>query len=173
MNPTHVLVLNGSPGSGKSTLADAISEMLREAEQPNAVIDVDELARLYPELPSSFKWANLAAVWPNYAAIDDLKVILPVLIDTEADLDALQRAAPAATFSMCELVASESTLKARVMQREPNDYWKSKLRKLVEAYRERDEQERFRDFQVSTESRSVGESAQEIVGILGWESPSA
>ena len=78
MNETEILVLNGSPGSGKSTLANAIAEYLRRMDVAHAVIDVDEIGRIYPELGSSFGWKNLRALWPNYAAISNLKVILPV-----------------------------------------------------------------------------------------------
>jgi len=90
MNHTEVLVLNGSPGSGKTTLANAIGERLREIDTPHAVIDVDELARVHPEIGSSLGWKNLRAIWPNYTALPNLKVILPVCIDTKRDLDELR-----------------------------------------------------------------------------------
>ena len=90
MNDTEVLVLNGSPGSGKNTLATAVAELLRRMGIAHAVIDVDEVGRIYPELGSSFGRNNLRAMWPNYAAISNLKVILAVCIDSKKDLDALR-----------------------------------------------------------------------------------
>ena len=94
MNDSEVLVLNGSPGSGKSTLANAIAEILRERNISHAVIDVDELARTYPETGNPMKWKNLSAIWPNYGIFPNLKVILPVLIDTKEDLESLRSATP-------------------------------------------------------------------------------
>src|SRR5579863_5883029 len=138
MNHTEVLVLNGSPGSGKTTLGNAIAERLREMDTPHAVIDVDELARVYPEIGSSLGWKNLRVIWPNYTALPNLKVILPVCIDTKRDLDELRNAVPSNKFSICELVADESVLKERVTKREPNDYWQSKLRALVEKHFDKD-----------------------------------
>ena len=169
MNDTEVLIINGSPGSGKSTLANAIAEKLREMELAHAVIDVDELARTYPELSSSFRWKNLSLVWPNYSSLQNLKVILPVLIDTKEDLQALQDATtPCAKFTICELVASDSILKERVTKREPNEYWQNKLRGLVDNYSSRDAQNKFGDFQVRTDNKSIDEAATEALQSLGW-----
>jgi ABC-type lipoprotein export system ATPase subunit len=121
MNHTEVLVLNGSPGSGKTTLANAIAERLREMEIPHAVIDVDEFARVYPEVSSSLGWRNLRAVWPNYASIPNLRAILPVCIDSKQDFEQLRNAVPSRKFTVCELVADELILKERVTRREPNE----------------------------------------------------
>src|ERR1700722_12771758 len=134
MNDIEVLVLNGSPGSGKSTLANAIAEQLRQLNIAHAVIDIDELGRVYPELGSSLAWTNLGSMWPNYAAISNLKVILPICIDSEKDLEALRNAAPCKEITICELVANDSILKDRVTKREPNEYWQRKLRNLVDRH---------------------------------------
>jgi DNA replication protein DnaC len=92
MNNTNVLILNGSPGSGKSTLADAISRELLSQNVHHAVIDLDAFACVYLEeidVLNNLKWKNLTAVWPNYSAFGTVKVIIPVLIDTTLDLEAL------------------------------------------------------------------------------------
>jgi GTPase SAR1 family protein len=168
MNHTEVLVLNGSPGSGKTTLANAIAERLREMDIPHAVIDVDELARVYPEVGGSIGWRNLRAVWPNYAALPNLKVIIPVCIDSTRDLEELQNATPSSSFTVCELVADELVLKDRVTRREPNEYWQTKLRNLVERYLEKDSTAKLGDFRVRTDNGSVDEAAREILNRLGW-----
>ena len=167
-NDIEVVVLNGSPGSGKSTLANAIAEQLRQLSQAHAVIDVDELGRIFPELGSSFGWANLRAIWPNFAAVANLKVILPVCIDSKRDLEALRTATPSKEFTICELVASESTLKDRVTKREPNEYWQRKLRMLVDKHIRKDLSDKFADFRVRTDDKSIDEAAREILKHLKW-----
>ena len=169
MNDTEMLVLNGSPGSGKSTLANAIAEHLRRIDIAHAVIDVDEVGRIYPELGSSFGWNNLRAMWPNYSAIPNLKVILPVCIDSKEDLEALRNATPCKEITICELVANESTLKDRVTRREPNEYWQNKLRNLVDKNISKDSSARFGDFQVKTDDKSIDDAAQEILERLEWK----
>lgn len=166
MSKIEVLVINGSPGSGKSTIANALSEELRKLNQVHAVIDVDELARVYPETQGDLMWRNLAAIWENYRQIEGMKAILPVCIDDQEALDKLKASVPCDTFTICELVAPVDILKSRVTEREPNDYWQGKLRDLVQRYADRPE--KFSDFQVSTERSSVENTAKEIVAKLGW-----
>lgn len=171
MSRIDILILNGSPGSGKSTLAGAISEELRVTDISHAVIDLDEFAVVYPDNIASrnnLKWKNLAAVWPNYAELGDLKVVIPVLIDTKEDLEALREATPARSFTVCTLTASLDTLKDRVTKREPNEYWQNKLRGLVETYEQRSDEEKFADFQISTDDKNVEETAKEIVRHVDW-----
>lgn len=167
-NDIEVLVLNGSPGSGKSTLANAIAEQLRQMDLAHAVIDVDELGRIFPELGPSLGWSNLRAIWPNYAAVSNLKVILPVCIDSKQDLEAFRNAAPSREFRICELVANESTLKDRVTKREPNEYWQSKLRTLVDKHISKDLSDKFADFRVRTDDKSIDDTVREILEYLGW-----
>lgn len=169
MNDIEVLVLSGSPGSGKTTVANKISELLTSRDVPHAVIDVDELARIHPELERSPKWANLAAIWPNYAAIPRLgKLILPVLIDTPDDLDRLLAAVDRAPLHLVELTAAETTLVERVTTREPNDYWRSKLRGLVERYVERPADLKFGDIKIDTDTQRPEQSAHAVLEQIGW-----
>jgi ABC-type lipoprotein export system ATPase subunit len=169
MNGIEVLVLNGSPGSGKTTLANAIAEQLRRMDTAHAVIDVDEVGRIYPEVGSSLGLDNLRSMWPNYAAIPNLKVTLPVCLDSKEDLEALQKAMPCKEITICELLANDSTLKDRVTRREPNEYWQSKLRNLVDEYINKDSSNKFGDFRVRTDDKSIDDAAQEILERLGWK----
>jgi energy-coupling factor transporter ATP-binding protein EcfA2 len=169
MSDTEVLVLNGSPGSGKSTLANAIAEQLRQMDMAHAVVDVDELGRIYPELGNSLGWDNLRAIWPNYAAIPNLKVIVPVCIDNAQDLKALRNATPCKDLTICELVADPVTLRDRVTSREPNEYWRSKLRSLVDKHISKIPAEQFGDFRVRTDDKSINDAVQNILERLGWK----
>lgn len=167
MKKVEVLVLNGSPGSGKSTLAEEISEQLRIADIPNAIIDIDELARIYPEKFMNLAWDNLAAIWNNYVLVPGIKMILPVCIDTQIEFDHVKKATPCNKFTICELTAPFGILKQRVIEREPNEYWKNKLVKLVEAYDRRPV--KFGDFQIDTSISDPESSAKEIITRLGWQ----
>jgi len=164
----EVLILHGSPGSGKTTLAEAIAEQLREADQTNAVIDLDEISRVYPPQDHSFSRRGLKAIWSNYAAIPNLKVVIPTVIADAEDHRLLIDAMPATKVMICELSAPEPVLKERVSTREPNEYWQNRLRKWVDVYHKRDESQKFGDFQVTTHDKSVENTAQEIIGRAGW-----
>jgi hypothetical protein len=118
-----VLVLHGSPGSDKTTLSRAVSELLRIAEKPHAVIDLDDLSMVYPPPGRDFARRNLEAIWPNFAAIPDLSVIIPTVLANAEEAAQLRAAAPSSRFVVCELTARRNVLKDCVTEREPNEYW--------------------------------------------------
>ncbi|MFD2416868.1 AAA family ATPase [Amycolatopsis pigmentata] len=168
MNGVEVLVLHGSPGSGKTTLSRVIAEHLRTAGVANAVIDLDDLCMVHPSPDRSFARENLKAIWPNYAAIPQVKVIIPSVIADEEERRVLRAAVPGTKFAVCELTAPEAVLKQRVTAREPNEFWKRRLRDFVDLYHRRTDLSKIRDFQVSTHGRSVDESAREVIEKAGW-----
>jgi adenylylsulfate kinase-like enzyme len=169
MPNAEVLVLHGAPGSGKSTLARALFEQLRVAEQPVAVIDPDELNLVHPDQGRAFWQRNLQVIWPNYTAMGDLRAIIPTVIADAEDHRHLHVALPARRFITCELIAPMAILKQRVRAREPNEHWKRELEKWVDVYHQRDESQKFGDFQVTTHDKSVDDTAAEILEQAGWK----
>ena len=169
MSDVDVLVLHGAPGSGKTTLSRSIAELLRVAEMANAVIDLDDLCKVYPFPERSFARNNLRAVWPNYAEIPELKLVIPSVIADEEELAKLSGSVPGARFAVCELTAPEHVLKERVTAREPNEYWQGRLRSFVDLFLGRSDLANIRDFEVSTHNRSAEEAAHEVIGKAGWQ----
>ena len=121
-------MLHGSPGSGKTTLARSVSELLREAEVAHGVVDLDDLSMVYPFQDRGFARSNLTAIWPSYAAIPGIRLVLPTVIADRDELAELRAAVAGARFRVCELTAPVAVLKERVTAREPNEFWQAKLR---------------------------------------------
>jgi predicted kinase len=163
-----VLVLHGSPGSGKTTLARAVSEILREAELAHGVIDLDEISLVYPDQGRSFARENLKAIWPRYAAVPGLRLLLPSVIADAEELVLVRDAVPGANVVVCELTAPEAVLKERVTEREPNEFWREGLRRWVDVYHARNDLDEIRDFLVSTHERSEQDAAREVIEKAGW-----
>jgi ABC-type phosphate/phosphonate transport system ATPase subunit len=88
MTGPHVLVLHGSPGSGKSTLLRPAAHLLAERGMARGLIDADELSLLSPAPEPDVWLANLAAIWPNYARVPDVHVVIAAVV---ADADRLAR----------------------------------------------------------------------------------
>src|ERR1700712_3569049 len=160
---SEVLVLHGSPGSGKSTLAGAIAERLRVDEKAHAVIDLDEISIVFPSPGHDFALRNLKAIWPNFAAIPGLRLIVPSVIADEDELVLFRAAVPCDRFLVCELTAPRATLEERVAEREPNEFWRDRLRYFVNLYHGRTDLDRIRDFEVSTFDRPVDDSVREVI----------
>jgi hypothetical protein len=135
----------------------------------NAVIDLDDLCKVYPVPDRSFARENLKAIWPNYAAIPHLKLVIPSVIADEEERRMLRSAVPGATFAVCELTAPEAVLKDRVTAREPNEFWQGLLRDFVDLYHRRGDLPKIRDFQVATHDKSVDDTAQEVIEQAGWQ----
>jgi predicted kinase len=163
-----VLVLHGSPGSGKSTVSRAVAERLREADLAHAVIDLDHLSLIYPHPGRSFARENLKAIWPNFATVAGLKVILPTVIADEDELVQLRAALAGSRMVVCELTAPVAVLRERVAAREPNEYWQNRLGDFVELYHGRTDLPGIRDFAVATHDKSVAEAAREVIRKAGW-----
>ena len=94
-------------------------------------------------------------------------MILPRLLDSNADLAALRRATPEARVLVCELCASPEMCLARVTEREPNNFWKDTLSALVAEYACRSPERRFGDFQVRTDGQSELDTALEVLALAG------
>jgi predicted kinase len=168
VNDIDVLFLHGSPGSGKTTLARTISEILRVADLAHGVIDLDEISIVHPNQGRSFSRENLRVIWPRYAAVPGLRLLLSGVIADEEELVLLRAALPGAKLAVCELTAPEAVLKERVTAREPNEFWQEHLRGWVDHHLGRNDLDKIRDFLVSTHEKSEEDAAREVVEKAGW-----
>lgn len=167
MNNIDLLILTGAPGAGKSTVANALSGHLRELEVTHAVIELDDLAKIYPLTLQSFMYRNLAAIWPNYEALDEIKVIIPTYLQT-GEFAIVREAAPASSLRVCELTVSRQELKRRIIDRERDEPRRQRLLEYIANYSRNSIEEEFVDFKVATSNFNAQQVAAEIVRILNW-----
>ena len=119
--PVPLLVISGSMGTGKTKVLYEASDLLSEAGIAHAAIDLDGLAVMHPQRAphgQRLAFANLAAVWPNYAAAEAERLIVAIVVEDRADLDHYRAAVPGTQPIVCRLTAPLSLMHERLRIRE-------------------------------------------------------
>jgi predicted kinase len=126
----QLLLITGPAGVGKSTLSWEMSAQLAAAKVAHAVIETDELDRVFPrprveELDriqpgtTDVSSINLAAFWSTYRALGHTRLIMSgVMMHLDFDKRWILAAIPDAQMTVIRMVATEPTLLARLAQRE-------------------------------------------------------
>ena len=169
--PVPLLVISGSLGAGKSTVLSEASDLLAEAGVPHAAIDLDALAVMHPRADphgESLAFANLAAVWPNYAAEGAARLLIARVVEDRADLDRYRAAVPGAEPVVCRLAAPLAVMRERLRIREPGMFLETALARAEEldAILQRVGVE---DFTVDNgPDRHITAVAREVLTRAGW-----
>jgi broad-specificity NMP kinase len=171
-----VLVICGVAGVGKSTVAWEIGSQLQVADVQHAMIDTDELDRVYPQPESlselvALSGRNLAALWESFAALGHSRLILSgVMLDLDADLAWISASIGNADYTVVRLHASDETLRQRVEAREIGSGREEQTKRTLAQAKVLREQKTRRTVAVQTDGRSPVEIAHEILEVTGWAS---
>jgi len=122
---TTALLLNGTVGVGKTSTAGELGALLREQGVPHAVVDVDELRRVWPSPPDDrfserVALANLAAVSATYRAAGAQRLVLAGVVET-ADERARLEGALGVPVVLVRLRADPAGLRERLRSRHAHD----------------------------------------------------
>lgn len=175
--PTRVLIINGTIGAGKTTVAGALSTLLSERGARHGYIDGDFLCQAEPASPQDpynqeLFFANLAAVAPQYRARGCGIMILPRVVEDDADRGRYARAfattgAPA-DVTIVRVTASESTRMDRITARDPEGHWREWGWARTVELEQVLEDAGLDDAVVANECRSPRETAEELLASIGW-----
>ena len=140
---TRILLITGPAGVGKSTLCWEVSARLAGAGLAHAVIETDELDRVFPlptprELESlrpgttDVSVINLAALWSTYRALGHSRLVMSgVMVRPEADRRWIADAIPGADIAIVRLQASDATLLSRLDRREVGSGREDQIRRSL------------------------------------------
>ncbi len=165
---TDVLVIAGPAGVGKSTTAFEVSLRLQTASVAHALIDTDELDRIFP-VPddlSDVTRDNLEAMWRTFRARGAHRLILiGVYLDRPVELEWVRQAIPDARFTCIRLVASDDTLVERIHRREVGSGADAQLARTRGQVAAMAADQRDGITQIATDDRSLPEIVDEILAI--------
>lgn len=170
-----VLLVCGPAGVGKSTLSWEIGGQLQAANVAHAVLDSDELDRVWPITHADqerLSRENLAAFWANASALGMCHLVLVgVFLDADLNFGWIRAAIPEAEITRIVLDASDHELERRVRQREIGSGADAQLVRTLEAarlFRARHPEE---GHVLHTNGRTVPELAAEAISVAGWTGP--
>ena len=186
-DPVPVLLLCGPTAVGKSTVGYEVFTRVRTRVKA-AYVDLAQIGFCHPapvDDPGNHRLraANLAAMWPAFRDAGARCLIVTGRVNEAATIRAYTDALPAATFTVCRLLASRETLADRILRRGhgdgpaiPGDELKGQppvhLQQVAEqAVRDADRlrHAQIGDLCVETDGRSVEDVAQLIVdAAVGW-----
>ncbi len=113
-------------------------------------------------------FANLAAVWPIYAAAGAERLVIACVVEDRSELQQYREAVPGAEPVVCRLEASIETMQARLRVREPGMIQTQAVTRAA-ALADILRRTRAEDFTVDNGAgRSITDVAREVLSLAGW-----
>jgi hypothetical protein len=170
----EVLVLCGAAGTGKTATLWEVGHILRAHGVPRALIDTDELDRVWPtpkttEALISISRRNLRAVWETFASLEIRHLVLcGVMASTAQAREWIDDAIPGAAVTFVRLSAERSTRAERLREREVGSGFDQEMEASDRATRYIEDHDEPGVPLVVTDRRSVHEVAAEVLDATDW-----
>ncbi|MEI5525429.1 hypothetical protein WB401_12750 [Streptomyces brasiliscabiei] len=175
MERAEVLLIGGRAGVGKSTVGWEISDRLRVAEVPHAVVEGDFMGQVHPAPEGDPHRAgiterNLTAVWGNYAALGHRRLVYTNTLSVLAETTGILRRAMGADVRILRvlLTATDTTAEQRLRGREIGSELERELAGSARKARLLDERAPEDTLRIATDGRTVMDIAAEVLAVTGW-----
>ena len=175
----EILLITGAAGAGKSTASWEISEELKRRGLAHALIDTDELDRVWPRPPDETRQrrldvANLASWWSRYEELGIPRLVLAgVFLDLAAAVDWITEAIPGGEIRAVRLVVSADELRARVERREIGSAGEAQISRSIKQAAFIETHPRPGETVIDTGNLSVTEIAVRVCDVMGWNNESS
>jgi broad-specificity NMP kinase len=181
----EILLITGPAGIGKSTLSWALGNLLAEAQIAHAIIESDELDRVFPKPDAAqlealspgardMSQINLAALWASYRALGHTRLIMSgVMLHLDFDRRWILAAIPGATILVVRLQANRSTLLERLDRRETGAGRDAQIERSLQQASRMSAQRQDGFLTIRTDERSPTDLATDILDHIGWTRPGA
>jgi hypothetical protein len=170
----EVLVLCDAAGTGKTATLWEVGHILRAHGIPRALIDTDELDRVWPtpettEALISISRRNLRAVWETFARLEIRRlVVCGVMASAAQSREWIDEAIPGAAITFVRLSAEHSTRAQRLRDREIGSGFNQEIAASDRAARYIEDHDEPGLPLVATDRRPVREVAAEVLDLTDW-----
>ena len=125
------LVLTGPPGAGKTAVLEALTDALCAEDVRHATVEVEALTSAHPPL-DDHQWPEpVKAICGLYRRFGYELLLVTVTVESDADLRGALAAIGADEQVVVRLHAAPSTLRQRIIDREPDTF--TELDELIAA----------------------------------------
>ncbi len=169
--PVPVLVITGPVGVGKSTISAEAAWLLRQADVPHALVDLDRIEQCWPvptDDPGNERVShrNLACMWANFRQAGSDRLIFARVLETRSLLRRVTEAVPGAQITVVRLRAPLAVLHERIRSREASDpdWFLDAATHTAEVF----ERAQVEDHLVDNENRPATVVAGEVLHRVGW-----
>jgi hypothetical protein len=170
--PVDAVLITGTIGSGKTALAVELGDVLGGRGHATAVIDLDWLGWFHPpagatSAPTQLIVRNLASVWPNFRDEGARYLVMARMIQTAAEVEAIEAALGDVSPTVVRVSASEETIEARLRARDTGAELEGHLLDFAELNRQLDELA-VDDLRIENDGRPIRDVADDLLVRLGW-----
>ena len=116
------VVLTGPPGAGKTAVLEALTDALCAEDVRHATVEVEALTSAHPPLDDEQWPAPVAAVCGLYRRFGYELLLVTATVESDADLCGVLAAVGADEHVVVRLHADPSTLRRRIIDREPDTF---------------------------------------------------
>jgi 2-phosphoglycerate kinase len=177
MTAYDLLLIGGGAGVGKTSVAWEVSIALQERQTAHCLIEGDFMDQIHPApaddpYRSAITERNIAAVWANYAALGQHRLIYTntvSILEGPMISRAMVRDEGTEVRTICVLLtAEETTVRQRLAQREIGSQLVPHIERSLFMARKLDDEAPPGTARIPTDGRSVQEIAAHVVEATGW-----
>jgi hypothetical protein len=174
---TQVLVVCGPSGTGKTVTAWEIGRILESRQVPHALIDTDELDRVWPqpepvEALIAISRRNLEAVWATFSNLGVRRLVLcGVMASIPQSKPWIEDAIPGATVTFVRLTADHDVREQRLRDREAGSGFDHEMQASdrAAAFIQRHDPIEMREMRiVVTDGKGIAAVAEEVLRVADW-----
>lgn len=170
----QVLVICGASGTGKTSTAFEIGRVLQDLGIRHALIDTDELDRVWPrpepvEALIGISRRNLSAWWANFSELGVRHLVLCGVMASVTQSDRwIAEAVIGAHISFVRLSAARNTREERLRRREIGSGFEDEMLSSDRAAAYADAHDSAEVRRIATDAKGIDLVAREVLEVVGW-----